>query len=526
MKRGRIRRLVVVLGDQLDTEAAWREGFDPACDCLWMAEVGTEATYVWSHKQRIAVFLAAMRHFAGRMRGEGITVHYKRLKQSDPRDTLASLLARFLEENRVGEVQLVQPGEWRVLDSLRIVIERSSIGLKVLPDRTFYASPEFFSRWAEGRKELRMEYFYRELRKSEGVLMDESGKPLQGKWNFDEENRETFGKEGPEEIPSPYQPSPDSITKEVFAVVEDRFGDHPGSMADFSWPVTPDQAERALDDFIINRLPYFGKFQDALWTDEPFLYHSRIAVALNLKLLNPRLAVKKAEEAYHRGEAPIAAVEGFIRQILGWREYVRGVYWQFMPDYLSRNELEADGELPDFYWTGKTPMKCLSQTIGQTLQWGYAHHIQRLMVTGLYALLLGVRPQSVHEWYLAVYVDAVEWVELPNTLGMSQYADGGVMASKPYVASGKYIQRMSNYCENCPFNPAKATGEDACPFTTLYWDFLIRHQKMLKRNRRMGFQVKNLERKSMEEQNEIQDKAKTIRSSGGTPTGLFHLNRR
>ena len=250
-----------------------------------------------------------------------------------------------------------------------------------------------------------------------------------------------------------------------------------------------------------------------MWTDEPYLYHSRISAALNLKLLSPLEVIEEALVAYRAGHAPLNAVEGFVRQILGWREYVRGIYWLYMPEYLDRNAMNASQPLPDFYWTGETDMHCLSQAIGQTLEYGYAHHIQRLMVTGLFALLLGVDPKQVHEWYLAVYVDAVEWVELPNSLGMSQFADGGVMASKPYVATGKYIQRMSNYCGSCRFDPGKATGPDACPFTTLYWDYLVRHKKQLAGNNRMSMQLKNLDRKETDELKAIQQQAKTIRKA-------------
>lgn len=519
MSQETIRNLVVVLGDQLDPRASWRDDFDSEADALWMAEVGAEAKHVWSHKQRIAVFLSAMRHFAEEMESEGIRLFYTRLEDTDPRNTLGSLLEKFLEQHEVERVRMVLPGEWRVLDLMKSAAARAGTALEILEDRSFFASPKDFADWAEGRKELRMEYFYRELRRREDVLMKKEGKPVQDQWNFDADNRESFGREGPPDIPKPYWPRPDKVTKEVFSLVEERFGDHPGTLENFSWPVTRAEAERALDDFIENRLAIFGRFQDAMWTDEPFLFHSRIAVALNLKTLDPRLAVRKAEEAFEKGDAPIAAVEGFIRQILGWREYVRGVYWHLMPEYLERNHLKAEGSLPKFYWTGDVPMNCLSQSIGQTLDYGYAHHIQRLMVTGLYSLLLGVRPQEVHEWYLAVYVDAVEWVELPNTLGMSQFGDGGVMGSKPYAASGKYIQRMSNYCSGCRYDPAEATGENACPFTTLYWDFLDRHRDLLSGNRRMQFQVKNLDRKSDENLRQIRDRAEEIRKNGGCPKG-------
>ena len=517
MSRKTIRNLVVVSGDQLDRKAAWREDFDAGRDKVWMAEVGTEATHVWSHKQRIAVFLAAMRHFAAELREKGIPVSYTKLEDTDPRNTLASLLRAFLDSHSVETVRMVLPGEWRVLDSLRKAADDSNVPLEILPDRHFYATPEEFAEWAEGRKQLRMEFFYRTMRRREGVLIDDDGEPVGGRWNFDAENRETFGRKGPGEVPSPYRPRPDETTREVLDLVADRFDSHPGSLDTFSWPVTPREARQALKDFVENRLARFGEVQDAMWTGEPFLFHARISAALNLKLLDPREAVRAAEDAYRAGQVPLAAAEGFIRQILGWREYVRGVYWLHMPDYLDRNELSAEENLPGFYWTGETPMECLRESIGQTLEHAYAHHIQRLMVTGLYALLLGVHPRQVHEWYLAVYIDAVEWVELPNTLGMSQFADGGIMASKPYAATGKYIQRMSNYCAGCRFDPASATGENACPFTTLYWDFLARNRAKLETNQRMKLQVRNLDRKSEQDLAAIAGAAKRIRENGGIP---------
>jgi deoxyribodipyrimidine photolyase-related protein len=315
-----------------------------------------------------------------------------------------------------------------------------------------------------------------------------------GQWNFDADNRETFGKDGPQNVPPPTRFAPAAITKEVMALVNEKFASHPGSLDSFGWPVTRTQALHALQAFIKIRLPLFGQYEDAMWSGEAWLYHSHLSCALNLKLLNPREVVQAAEAAYRAGHAPLAAVEGFIRQILGWREYVRGIYWTQMPAYLERNALDAQAALPAWYWTGETDMVCLKEAITQSLELGYAHHIQRLMVSGLYCLLLGVKPQSVHAWYLSVYVDAVEWVELPNTLGMSQFGDGGLMASKPYVASGKYIQRMSNHCKTCKYDPAQSTGHSACPYTTLYWDFLLRHESLLKKNPRMAMQLKNLTR--------------------------------
>lgn len=507
-----VRHLVVVFGDQLDPDAAAFDGFDKKRDAVWMAEVAHEAEYVWSHQQRIALFLAAMRHFRDALRKKDWTVHYTALDDDDNGGKFSTELKRALDDLKPDKVIAVEPGEWRVEYGLKQVCGKAHVELEIRPDRHFYCSRDEFDDWAEGRSGLRMEFFYRMMRKRHGVLMQDNGKdPVGDAWNFDKDNRESFGKDGPQDVPTPRTFKPDQTTRAVLDLVADRFGDHPGKLDTFAWPVTPKQARAALDDFIAHRLPKFGEVQDAMWTGQPFLYHARLSMALNLKLLNPREVVAAAVQAYADGDAPLNAVEGFVRQILGWREYVRGLYWRFMPGYKERNELKATAPLPDFFWTGETPLTCLREAIGQTLKYGYAHHIQRLMVTGLYPLLLGVKPQAVHEWYLAVYVDAVEWVELPNTLGMSQYGDGGLMASKPYAATGKYIQRMSNYCASCPCNPAHAVEDDACPFTTLYWDFLLRHETQLRKNQRMSLQVRNLDRLSAERKKRIRERAKEVR---------------
>lgn len=507
-----MRNLILVLGDQLNRNSAAFDGFDRSQDAVWMAEVAEEAEHVWSHKARIALFLSAMRHYRDRLQKRGITVHYRQLNDRGNQGDFAGELQTTIRKHRPKKLVMVEPGEWRVKQSFEKSASDLDVELDTRPDGHFICSHEEFEEHARGRKQLRLEYFYRELRRKMGVLMKE-GEPVGGKWNYDSENRGSFSKSGPEDLPAPLKSRNDATTRKVLELVEKRFPDHPGKLDHFHWPVTVGQAKNALDDFIQNRLALFGEYQDAMWTDEPYLYHSRISAALNLKLLDPRDVIHAAEAAYHAGIAPLNAVEGFIRQVLGWREYVRGVYWRLMPEYLERNELQATAQLPDFYWTGDTQMKCLQQAIGQTLDHGYAHHIQRLMVTGLFALLLGVDPKAVHEWYLAIYVDAVEWVELPNSLGMSQFADGGVMASKPYAATGKYIDRMSNYCRGCRYDPAKATGEDACPFTTLYWDFLMRHREKLSANQRMSLQVKNLDRKSDDELKDISKHAETLRQS-------------
>ncbi|MCK7593919.1 cryptochrome/photolyase family protein [Pseudomarimonas salicorniae] len=506
---GPMRNLCLVLGDQLDAGSALFEGFEPESDRVWMAEVGGEATHVWSTKARIAVFLAGMRHFRQVLHGRGWPLDYLALDEHDF-PGLAEALAASLQVHRPQRVLCVCPGEWRLRESLRETVEAAGCEWVEVPDRHFYCDPESFSGWAKGRKTLRLEHFYRWLRRRESVLLDDC-EPCGGEWNFDAENRASFGREGPGLLPAPHAFEPDRITRGVIELVEAHFPDHPGTLDDFDWPVNAAQARQALDDFIRRRLPGFGQYQDAMWTREPWLYHSRLSAAMNLKLISPREVVEAAEAAYRAGDAPIAAVEGFIRQVIGWREFVRGVYWLRMPDFAEANVLGADQPLPAFYWTGDTDMACLRDALWQTLRFGYAHHIQRLMVLGLFAQLLGVKPEAIHHWFLAVFVDAVEWVELPNVLGMSQYADGGFMVSKPYVASGNYINRMSNYCGGCRYRYGNATGDDACPFTTLYWDFLERHRDRFSDHPRTALQWKSLARKSDQERDAIARQAKALR---------------
>ena len=502
--------LVIVLGDQLDLEAAAFDGFEPGLDVAWMAEVADESTHVWSSKPRTVMFLTAMRHFADALVAAGRPLHYTRLDDVENRGSLAAQLQAHIERLRPGRLLMTAPGDWRVLQAVKTVAEVNGLPLEIREDRHFYCTVREFQAHAAGRKSLRMEYFYREQRKRHAVLMQDD-QPVGGQWNFDADNREAFGAAGPGAVPPRSRFEPDATTREVMALVERRFADHPGQLSDFAWPVTRAQALQSLQTFIDERLPLFGRYQDALWPGDPWLYHAHLSAALNLKLLNPREVVAAAEAAYRAGQAPLAGVEGFIRQILGWREYVRGVYWTQMPGYAERNELAADQELPAWFWTGATDMACLRDALAQTLAHGYANHIQRLMVTGLYALMLGVQPKQVHAWYLAVYVDAVEWVELPNTLGMSQYADGGVMGSKPYIATGKYIDRMSPHCKGCRYDPAQRTGDRACPYTTLYWDFLVRHETKLAKHPRMALQVKNVARLTAPQKQAVAERAAAIR---------------
>jgi len=501
-----LRTLVIVLGDQFDAESSAFDDFEPEHDAAWMAEVAEESTHVWSSQQRIVLFLSAMRHFAQALRDEGVPLLYGEATAV----SLGQALATTLAQHRVQRIVLSEPGDWRVLQALRQVASAAGVALDLREDRHFLCSGREFAAHAKGRKQLRMEYFYREMRRRHGVLMD-GDQPAGGEWNYDAENRESFGPQGPGFVPPPTRFEPDAITREIIAHVRREYASHPGDISAFGWPVTRAQALQVLADFIAERLPHFGRWQDAIAEGQPWLYHAHIAAALNLKLLNPREVIAAAEAEYRAGRAPLAAVEGFIRQLLGWREYVRGIYWLKMPNYAALNALDAQQDLPAWFWTGDVPMRCLHDAITQTLRHGYAHHIQRLMVTGLYMLLHGVQPQQVHGWYLSVYVDAVEWVELPNTLGMSQFADGGLMASKPYAATGKYIERMSDHCRGCRFDPAQRTGPRACPYTTLYWDFLLRHESRFAGHPRMALQVKNVARLGEPERTAITRRAAAVR---------------
>ncbi len=503
-----VRRLILVLGDQLDADAAAFDDGDPAQDAVWMAEVEAESTHVWSTQMRTALFLSAMRHFAQARRAAGWRVHYRALDDADNLGTLDAELTAAITRLRPRCLRMTAPGDWRVLGLVREAASAAGLALEIVPDRHFYGDVRNFAAWARGQPGLRLEAFYRHMRRVHGVLMDGDA-PAGGRWNFDAENRAPFGPQGPGAVPAPPYFAPDATTQAVLDLVRRRFAQHPGSLEGFGWPVTRAQALEALARFVDERLPAFGHWQDALWPGAPWLWHSQLASALNLKLLTPREAVDAAEAAWRAGRVPLPAAEGFIRQILGWREYVRGVYWTQMPDYAASNALDAHADLPAFYWTGDAPMPCLADALRQTLTRGYAHHIQRLMVIGLYAQLLGVEPAQVHRWFLAVYVDAVEWVELPNVLGMSQYADGGLMSSKPYVASGRYIERMSAgaYCRDCRFDPGVRTGPRACPYTRLYWDFLLRHEALLQDNPRMRPQLRSLERLDADARARIRDES-------------------
>ncbi|WP_300060845.1 cryptochrome/photolyase family protein [uncultured Roseobacter sp.] len=472
-------RLVLVLGDQLSAGLSALREADRDSDVVVMAEVADETDYVRHHPKKIALIFAAMRKFAARLRDDGWDVRYTQLDDTQTAGSIVGELLRRAEETGASEVLATEPGEWRLIDKLK----HAPITTHILPDDRFIASHQEFEDWAEGRKALRMEYFYREMRRKTGLLMEGSD-PVEGKWNFDHENR----KPAPGEVDfnGPMQFTPDEAVEEVLALVEARFGNHFGELRPFWFATTEGEARRALSHFISKALPKFGDYQDAMLADNRFLYHAVISAYINIGLLDPLEVCEKVAEAYAAGDVPINAAEGFIRQIIGWREYMRGIYFLKGPDYVTGNALGHSRDLPELFWGGETKMRCLEKAVEQTATEAYAHHIQRLMITGNFALLAGIDPHQVHEWYLAVYMDAFEWVEAPNTVGMSQFADGGVIASKPYVSSGAYINRMSDYCKGCAYSVSKKTGEGACPFNLLYWHFLDRHRERFKDNARMG----------------------------------------
>ena len=474
-----VGRLILILGDQLsDDLSALREG-DPSRDTVVMAEVMGEASYVPHHPKKIAFLFAAMRKFAAHLEGQGWRVAYTRLDDSENTHTISGELIRRAAETGAVEVIATEPGEFRLIAAL----EDCPIPVHQFPDDRFLCSHAAFDAWAEGRKELRMEWFYREMRRKTGLLM-EGDQPAGGKWNYDHDNR----KPAPGEISfdGPLRFEPDAVTEEVLALVEARFPENFGTLHPFWFATDRAGACKALDHFIAHALPRFGDFQDAMLDGNRFLYHSVISMYLNAGLLGWREICEAAEAAHRANDAPLNAVEGFIRQIIGWREFMRGIYFRQGPAYTRMNTLGHDRALPGFYWSGDTKMRCMSRAIAQTRDEAYAHHIQRLMVTGNFALLAGIDPYQVHEWYLAVYADAYEWVEAPNVIGMSQFADGGIVGSKPYVSGGNYINKMSDHCKHCAYEIGEKTGEKACPFNYLYWAFLHRHRDRFGRNPRMA----------------------------------------
>lgn len=502
----RVRNLVIAFGDQLNADSAAFDGFDRQHDAVLLMEVHEEATYVLQHKIRLVLFFSAMRHFRNELRQRGLRVYYRQL--DDPQNTrnFAAELRYWCRALHPECLIAVEPGDYRVRLILSKAARAMGLPLDLRPDRTFLCCAEEFRAIADRPAKLILETFYEQMRRKHGILVTR-GKPAGGRWNFDAENRKALPSEVGQNLPSLAAGTPDVLTEEVKRLVEEHFPEAPGSLAGFDYPVTRTEALDALRDFVQHRLPLFGPYQDAMSVNHDYLFHSRLSSSLNLHLLSPGEVIQAASDAYEQRSVSLPSVEGFIRQILGWREFLHGMYWLHMPGYATRNELDATLPVPRYLWTAQTDMRCVHSAVEGLQRHAYTHHIQRLMVLGLHCLLLGVHPYRFHEWHMSMFVDAIDWVSLPNALGMSQFGDGGIMGTKPYCASGNYINHMSDYCGKCRYDPQRTTGADACPFTVLYWDFLDRHADRLKHNARMRYQLLNLERRDKHELIQIRRQA-------------------
>ncbi len=499
-----MKTLVPILGDQLSMGLSSLRDMDPADTRLLMMEVAEETTYVRHHKQKIAYIFSAMRHHAQALAAAGWQVDYVRLDDPDNAGSFTGEIARAIDRHAPDRIVVTEAGEWRVMAMLESWETLFGIPVDIRADDRFLATHAEFDAWATDRKQLVMEFFYREMRRKTGLLMD-GKKPVGDRWNFDKENRKPAKNDL--FMPRPHAFAPDAITREVLALVADRFVDHPGTLDGFDYAVTAADAEKQAEYFMAKALPQFGDYEDAMLTGKRHLWHSILSPYINSGLLDPIDLCRRAEAEYRAGRAPLNSVEGYIRQIIGWREYMRGIYWREGPGYVDRNFLDHHRKLPGWYWTGDTDMHCLKESIGQTLDTAHAHHIQRLMVTGNFALLIGADPAEVHRWYLEVYIDAYEWVELPNTLGMSQFGDGGLLGSKPYISSGAYIDRMSDYCGHCRYDVKQRVGDNACPFNALYWDFLARHEDKLGTNQRLRMPYSTWSKQSAQSRNETRAQA-------------------
>ena len=506
------KTLRFVLGDQLTRDVSSLRAARPGEDVILMVEVDAEVTSVKHHKQKIVLVLSAMRHFADDLRSEGFVVEYVALEDTANSHSFSGELQRAILRYGVNRIVVTEPSEFRVSEMVKGWQSSLGVVVEICADDRFLCRQDEFKRWADGRRNYRMEFFYREMRKKTGFLMD-NGMPAGGQWNFDADNRKKLPKNAV--LPPRLQFRSDRITCDVIDLVAKRFADHFGTVEPFHWGVTRDEALQALDHFISHVLVHFGDYQDAMKTGEDFVCHSALSPYMNIGLLTPREVCEAAEDAYRQGRVQLNAVEGFIRQIIGWREFVRGVYWTEMPTYAESNHLAAERPLPWFFWSGQTPMHCLKESIRNTKENAYAHHIQRLMVIGNFALLAGVKPSEIEEWFLIVYADAFEWVELPNVHGMVMHADGGLLGSKPYAASGAYINRMSDYCGYCQFDPLLKTGPKACPYNYLYWNFMIENEIALAGNPRMAMPYKNLQRMTAEQRQIVLDDAQSFLTSLG-----------
>ncbi|MEM7548296.1 MAG: cryptochrome/photolyase family protein [Bacteroidota bacterium] len=499
-----MKTLRLILGDQLNYQHSW---FDQKNNDIvyFIAEMRQETDYVKHHIQKVVGFFAAMRSFTEWLKKEGHEVIYYKINDGENTQKLPENILQLIDSEKIEKFEYQLPDEYRLDVQLKEFCEKLEIQYEVYDTEHFLSDRLEVEETFRGKKQYLMETFYRKMRKKYELLMD-NGQPEGGDWNYDEENRKPW-KEGTS-IPDRNFEFNDvsEILSEVEKSGAQTFGEIDPER--FIWPVERSQAEKALKRFVNDFLPNFGKFQDALAQDKDFLFHSLLSFALNSKILSPKEVIEKAIDAYRtRDDISLAAIEGFVRQIIGWREFMRGIYWAKMPDYEHKNFFDHDRELPEWYWTGETKMNCLKQSIKGSLKNAYAHHIQRLMVTGNFALLAGIDPDDLDKWYLGIYIDAIQWVEITNTRGMSQFADGGIVGTKPYVSSSNYINKMGNYCKNCSYSQSKKTGENACPFNSLYWNFYDRHWDKLEKNPRIAMMYRTWDRMGNEKQEEYLSQA-------------------
>lgn len=503
-----MKKLRLILGDQLDLQHSWFQEYDENTIYV-MAEMRQETDYVKHHIQKVVAFFLSMRNFYTTIKDLGHQAIYFQITNGTNPQDLEKIIALCIEKYQIEKFEYQFPDEYRLDAQLKKICSKLKIASEAFDSEHFYTTRNELSTFFEGKKLLLMENFYRNMRKKHHVLMDGST-PVGNQWNFDANNRKKYKGE----VPVPSEKNFHTNVSEVVAQIKEAgittFGNI--NAKDFSWPTSREQSLAILDYFCKNLLKHFGDYEDAMHTDEKFLFHSRLSFAMNSKMLSPKEVIETVIAFYHANETEISIsqVEGFVRQILGWREYIRGIYWKEMPNYAQLNVLKNTNKLPDFFWTGTTKMNCMSHAINQSLDEAYAHHIQRLMIIGNFTLLTQIHPDEVDAWYLGVYIDAIEWVEMPNTRGMSQYADGGIIATKPYVSSGSYINKMSNNCAKCHYKVKEKFGDNACPFNTLYWNFLDEKKEHFKGNQRMGMMLNLLNKINPEELYKIKVKANEI----------------
>ncbi|MCW5519332.1 cryptochrome/photolyase family protein [Aureitalea sp. L0-47] len=504
-----MKTLRLILGDQLNHNHSWFKEEDEKV-IYFVAEMRQETDYVAHHIQKVVAFFESMANFAEWMKERGHEVIYYTLDSEENKQDLVKNLDHLISKFSIGKFEYQLPDEYRLDEQLSTYCNGLSIPSEAYDTEHFLTKRKDLEEFFKGKKQMVMEYFYRDMRKKYDIMMVNDKNPEGGKWNFDQSNRKKW--KGSPEIP--HERGFRKDVSETLNRIENAGIETIGNIdpKQFSWPTSREDSLSVLRYFCKELLVHFGDYQDAMHTDEAFLFHSRLSFAMNSKMLHPLEVIEAVVEYWqeNKDSIDISQVEGFVRQILGWREFMRGIYWKEMPEYTKMNKLENKNPLPEFFWTGNTKMNCLKTSIGQSLENAYAHHIQRLMITGNYALLTQCDPDEVDRWYLGIYIDAIEWVEITNTRGMSQFADGGIVATKPYVSSGNYINKMSNYCGSCHYNVKKKTGEDACPFNSLYWNFLDDKKEYFKNNQRMGMMMNLLNKKDPEELSALKERAAEI----------------